>query len=547
MSTNTIARIQQDLMAGRHASAVKKARLEAKKRPGDPNLQNIAGICLSMAGDHAAAVAYFARAARAMPENDDYIYNLILARISSGQLDKAEAALAALSEARRDSTRFTYLSALACMQNQRPKQAVALADRVLAAAPAMIDALNVRATALSDLNRTEEALAAFEAIHALEPRNVMALENCGERLNELGRGTEAATRFRALLEIVPGHAFALTRLAELEPSERLAELLDRIDTAQAVRKLAVAERAQLWMARGTALDRLGQAGQAMECFGKAHDLDARHRPPQRSAMARDVKQIARLAAQALPEGMPEVDPRPIFVIGLPRSGTSLVELILTTADGVEGCGELAAARRNFGIFFGSEGDRPLPEALSGFARGYRTDLPGLGAGTRAFVDKMPDNFRIAGVLTAAFPNARIINVERDPRDVAVSLWKQRFPADTMGYACRMSGIAEQANMYRRLVDIWAPVCGDRMLTLRYEDLVTDPERETRRLAAHCGLDWSDAMLHPEQSEATVRTASLNQVRRRIHARSVGGWRQHEALLRDFIAGLDPGLWPLDPA
>ena len=545
MSANTIARIQQDLMAGRHGPAVKKARIEAKKKPKDPNLQNIAGICLSMAGDHAAAVAYFARAARAVPGNDDYVYNLILSRIMSGQLEQAEAALAVLSEARRETARFTHLRALACLQDDRPKQAVALADRVLAAAPAMIDALNVRATALSDLNRSAEALADFEAILARDPGNVMALENCGERLNELGRREAAAERFRSLLDVAPGHGFALTRLADLEPVEALPELLEQIAAAQAERKLAAGDRAQLWMAQGTALDRMGQGEQAMVCFGKAHELDARGRPLRPAALAREFDGIARLAAQAFPADLPAVEPRPIFVIGLPRSGTSLVELILTAAEGVQGCGELSAGRRHFDRCFDAE--VPLAEALAGFAEGYRGDLPEFAAGTRAFVDKMPDNYRIAGVLALAFPNARIVNVERDPRDVALSLWKQRFPAGTMGYASRMAGIAAQANLYKRFIQLWTPVCDDRMLTIRYEDLVGDLEGETRRLAEHCGLPWSEAMLHPEQSRAAVRTASLNQVRQKVHGRSVGGWRRHEALLRELIGGLDPELWPLDPA
>lgn len=546
MSANTIARIQQDLMAGRQSSAVKKARIEAKKRPNDPNLQNIAGICLSMAGDHAAAVPYFARARQAVPENDDYAYNLILSRIMSGQLEKAETGLAALSDPRRNSARFLHLQAMLCLQDQRQKQAISLSNQVLAEAPAMLDALNVRGTALSELNHTKEALADFEAICARDPSNVLALENCGERLTELGRSEEAAKRFRSLLEILPGHAFALTRLADLEPQERLSDLLASITSAQAGKKVSAADRAQLWMARGAVLDRIGQAEQAMVCFSRAHEIDAKHRPLRRTSASREFDEIERLAGQRFSIELPVCHPRPIFVIGLPRSGTSLVEVILSAADGVEGAGELTAARRQFAKCFGAA-ECPVSEALAAFASGYRDDLPDFAAGTQAFVDKMPDNYRIIGLLAAAFPNASIVNVERDPRDIALSLWKQRFPAETMAYASRMSGIAEQANLYRKFLRIWGPVCGEQMLTLRYEDLVNDPERETRRLAAHCGLEWSEAMLHPDQSQAAVRTASLTQVRQKLHARSVGGWRRHETLLRDLIAGLDPELWPPDPA
>ncbi len=272
MSANTIARIQQDLMAGRQSSAVKKARIEDGKRPNDPNLQNIAGICLSMAGDHAAAAPYFARARRAAPENDDDAYNLILSRIMSGQLEKAKTGLAALSDPRRNSARFIHLQAMLCLQDQRQKQEISLSNQVLAESPAMLDALNVRGTALSELNRTAEALADFEPICARDPSNVLALENCGERLAELDRSEEAAKRFRSLLEISPGHAFALTRLANLEPQDRLSDLLESITSAQAGKNVSAADRAQLWMARGAVLDRIGQAEQAMVCFSRAQEM-----------------------------------------------------------------------------------------------------------------------------------------------------------------------------------------------------------------------------------------------------------------------------------
>jgi hypothetical protein len=163
--------------------------------------------------------------------------------------------------------------------------------------------------------------------------------------------------------------------------------------------------------------------------------------------------------------------------------------------------------------------------------------------TRAFVDKMPANYRLIGYLATALPEARFVHLLRDPRDVALSIWRTHFPAAAMGFTADLEAIAQMANLYRRYMAHWQALFPERILDVPYAELVQDIEGWSRRLAEHCGLDWVPEMAAPEKNPGAVRTASVNQVRQGVHSRSVGAWRKHAEALAPFVAALDPALWP----
>jgi len=544
MKTDPIIRIRQDLSVGKHAAAFKKARTEVKKRPNDPMRQNIAGICLAEGGDHKAAIDYFRRAVRLDPENLDFSFNLIFACAAADRFSAAEPALETISARYPSHPRLVYLRAFICLRRQDLAGAVSWASKAISAAPDLIEAYNVRGIARVELNQYPEALSDFQEILKRNPADILAHKNCGERLNELGRYDEARSHYRSMLRIAPHHAYALSRLADLEPRDQLPSFYGAIERALSNRPQSADDRALLHMAAGTVQERLGRSGAAMDHFDKAHDLDARNRTWNPAPSRKAFEHITGLFRDAQSFDLPDVQPTPIFVVGLPRSGTTLVELMLSSDPDVASCGELSTAGE---LYHELLGDRDTIDTglLRDFAQGYLGQLPGFTQDAQAFVDKMPNNYRIIGLLLAALPNARVINVERDPRDVALSMWKQRFTSDPMNYTHRLSAIAEQANLYRKYMEFWTPLCDGRLLTLRYEDLVADPKRETKRIARHCGIDWTEAMIHPDKNKSVIRTASMNQARRKIDAQSVGGSRDFPDRFREFTRALDPDLWHLE--
>ncbi len=544
MKTDPIIRIRQDLSVGKHAAAFKKARIEVRKHPADPLRQNIAGICLAEAGDHLAAIAYFRHAVRLDPENLDYNCNLIFACTACDKFAAAEAAIEKISAKYATHPRLAYLRAFICLQRHELTDAISWATKAISQAPDLIEAYNVRGIARADLNEHLAALSDFQEILKRNPADILAHENSGERLNELGRYDEARNHYRSILKIAPQHGYAMSRLADLEPHSQLPSFYGAVERALSNRPKSADDRALLHMAAGSVQNRLGKPDVAMGHFDKAHDLDARNRLWNPAPSRKTFEHITGLFRDIDPVELPDAQPHPIFIVGLPRSGTTLVELILTAAPDVASCGELSVAGNVFDQLI-RDRETVDAEVLGKFAQSYLGQLPDVARGARAFVDKMPSNYRFVGLLLAAFPNARVINVERDPRDVALSMWKQRFSADAMNYTHRLSTIAEQANLYRKYMDFWTPRCDGRLLTLRYEELVSDPMRETKRIARHCLVDWTETMLHPDESKAIIRTASMNQARRKIDARSIGGWREFPDRFREFTKTLDPALWHLE--
>jgi hypothetical protein len=205
-------------------------------------------------------------------------------------------------------------------------------------------------------------------------------------------------------------------------------------------------------------------------------------------------------------------------------------------------GERAAA----GILLKPLIDADLPfaaEAVAAFRAGDRRLLPELADGTTAYVDKMPENHRLVGFLKTAYPAARVINLRRDPRDIALSMWRGHFSGTALSYTYDLQAMAHRFNLYAETMAHWHAVCPEGLMDLSYEAMARDVEATSRTLAAFCGLDWTPAMARPDLSEAQVLTLSATQLRQPVHTRSIGKWRAHAEMLKPFVDGLDPALWP----
>lgn len=269
------------------------------------------------------------------------------------------------------------------------------------------------------------------------------------------------------------------------------------------------------------------------------------------ADAREVEWKAVVAAQSglrPATDSPGTTPGLIFVTGLPRSGTTLVEQIIASHSQVHAGEEMATALRTAYACFGTGTKMDTlatraPQDLHDFASRLESQNRVFSNPNKPWLtDKSIMAFLIYGLLHATLPNARFIVVHRDPRDIAVSIYKNYFNGGTHRYANDLATIAETIKLFRQIVGHWRETLPDRFAEIRYEDLVSDPEEQSRRLIAAAGLDWEDQCLNFHQNTGAVKTLSLHQVRQPIYQSSAAAWRRYETELQPFFDAWGDTPW-----
>jgi tetratricopeptide (TPR) repeat protein len=567
-----IAAAQAHLQQGRFKPALKAAKSALRKQPKSAPAANLAGIALGRMGDHRDAAAMFQRAAKLDPGFADPRRNLAQTLILLGQPDPAATLARRLAERDPGDAAAWYLLAQAEMALGRLGDAATAANHAVAADPRQARALNLRALLHDRLGRPTEAIADFRAALAINPNDIDTLVNISlplarqlhtdealaavrravalapshvgaglrlaAQLAELGDADAAADEYRRVLAFAPGQPDAIEQLAQLQDvtANRALEPIARA-ALRTVPKTSQARASLLFALAHIA----AQAGDGDAALADANAAMAALLPYDAAAdRALNADLLGRFPA--LVTGTATPGPRPIYVLGLPRSGTTLTEAILGAHPQVAPLGERASA----GILLGRVISEHLPfdaAAIAAFVEGDRRMLPDLPDDTIAWVDKMPENYRLIGFLLTAYPQARIVHVTRDPRDTALSQWRGHFSGTALNYTYDLTAMAQRFNLYAQAMAHWHRLFPGAILDLSYEAMVADVDAVSRQLADFCGLDWDPAMARPDRAAGQVLTLSAGQLRQPVHARSVGKWRRHANMLAPFIAGLDPGLWP----
>ncbi len=386
----------------------------------------------------------------------------------------------------------------------------------------------------------------------LRPHFTEARVALGKLLEEKGEGEDAVACYRAALTLDPRPAVALAALAT-HLRGRLPEA-EMIAAEKLLREpLPEQERTLLQFGLAQTLDALGRYEEAATLLRAANHSWAQLLGRQGGAYdpAGHTRLVDRLLAHFNPDYFRRVtgwgieSDLPVFVIGMPRSGTTLVEQILASHSQVHGAGELDLIHDAFASLPGLLGTkdpawecppRYQAEVISQVARRHLESLRQRHATALRIVDKMPDNSLYLGLIVTLFPRARIIHCRRDLRDVALSCWKTQFRK--IGWASDLNHLAARIADYQRLMRHWEEVLPGKLLAVDYEETVADLETVARRLVSWCGLEWEPASLNFHQSRRTVRTASVTQVRQPVHTRSVQHWRQYARELQPLLEFLE---------
>ncbi len=404
------------------------------------------------------------------------------------------------------------------------------------------------AVALRDLGGHAEALKALQNATELDPRNASAWIRLGEVRLNFGERTPAADAFRRALEVEPDSPSALRGLAlagAIEPGSGLAGRMDQLARSP---RLGAKDAAGLHYALAQMSRNWGLRARFIHHVFEANALQRSLAPAVRSDYE---AQFDRLEAAFTPAAFSvaaraePTAPRPIFILGMPRSGTTLLERLLAGHPKVRAGGELdymrGPLRRGVERLTGKQfpfGFESIPAAeLTTLAQAFARRLEIIGGQSSFVTDKTPGNFHLLGLLRLLFPDGRIVHVARDALDTCFSILQFQFD-DRSPHTCDMELLAYAYARYLRLMQRWRDLFADEFITVRYEEFVASPLAEGRRIFEHCGLEWSDDYLAIEQAGGAVRTFSALQVRRPIYRTSVGAWREFEAELAPLRRALE---------
>jgi tetratricopeptide (TPR) repeat protein len=444
--------------------------------------------------------------------------------------------------------RYEYVRVL--LQRHRHAKALDEARILLEAEPDNRNYRAIYASACLSLDRYDEAIAVYRELLQEAPMAADIHLSIGHGLKTLGRQPEAIEAYRAAAAVNPSFGDAYWSLANLKTYRFEPAELDRMRRAEAEPATTLTDRFHLCFALGKALEDNGDYAESFEYYQRGNALkkqQVNYRPDiiERNAAQQKHVCTAEFFAARRNAGCPARDP--IFIVGLPRAGSTLLEQILASHSLVEGTMELADIPRLVVRLQGRTLDNtPLypanlaqlsPEQFRRFGEKYLSDTQIYRTGKPFFIDKNPNNFRHLGLIHLILPNARVIDARRDAMACCFSNYKQLFAAG-QEFTYDLVDIARYYRSYVDLMAHWDAALPGKILRVQHEDVVDDLETSVRRILDFCGLPFEPQCLNFHQTERSVRTASSEQVRRPIYRDGVDQWRRFAPFLAPLAEALE---------
>ena len=428
-------------------------------------------------------------------------------------------------------------------QNGRFSDAEKLAVHITQDFPKHQFAWKVLGAVLGATGRKSEAVDANQKAVALSPQDAEAHSNLGITLKELGRLDEAEASYNQAIALKPDLADAHRNLTLMKKFDAQDEQYSKMQELYLDKNISEEQRCHINFGLAKACEDLGDFEQA---FAHYSEGNMQRKKLLNYDINKDVERFRKIKSNypqivynSLEPEKFSKDLMPIFIVGMPRSGTTLVEQIISSHSKVTGAGELAFAAQ-FGAAIATGITEANNESLLNFRSKYLTKLKSVSNENLIITDKMPQNFRYIGLLAAAFPEAKIIHVKRNPAAVCWSNYKQYFVSKNIGYCYAIDDVISYHKLYENLMDFWINTLSNRIYKLDYELLTVNQESETRQLIEYLGLDWDEKCLSPQNNMRSVATASNVQVRKKVYRGSSEQWRKYQPFLN---GALDSFLLP----
>ena len=568
---NNLGVIYKEL--GQMGDAVKSYEKAINLQPNFAEAHNNLGLTLQEMGQLDEAANCYERALVIQPDYIEVHNNLGNAFNLLGQTDEAVNSYKQALSINPDYADARNNLGIIHHEMGQLDEAIKCYEKVIAINPENAEAHNNLGVTLNKLTQFHEAINFYEHALTINPNYDEAYFNLGVTLYELGRSDEALNSYEQALTINPDYADAynnigniLQDLGQMDPafSSYVHALAIDPDNAEFHRNLALLKnykegdtqfahmksllsannhsqsgRINLCFALAKAYADLGEKDELFKVLKEGNQL---RKEELNYSIEKDLNNHAVhkklfISTISKSSSYESSTVRPIFIVGMPRSGTTLVEQIISSHHKVYGAGELNALDNLIAPIFNdclAHNNALSEKNFLSIRQGYLNNLSNLNASESIITDKMPINFANIGFILKAFPEAKIIHLKRDAMAVCWSIYQRYFPAKGMGFPYNMEDLAQFYNSYSELMTFWHELFPNQIYDISYEDLTMNQEEETRKLLRYCELDWDENCLNFYTNKRTVKTASSLQVKEKMYQGSSNIWKKYEIQLSPLI-------------
>lgn len=517
--------------------------------PDSAEAHNSLGDILKVLGKTQEAYKHFEQATHLMPEYAEALNNQALLLEETNELEAAFKKYEKAIECSSENSQIFYNYGAALYKDGRLKSAEYNFKKATQLSPDFAEAYNAFGAVAGDLGQFETSMKNYTKALELKPEFAQAYNNCGNTLKNFGKTANAMENYEMAIKIQPDFAEAHRNLSTIKkygPNDPQIETIQRLMSNP---NIEYQNQMQLNFALAKIYEDLEEYGTSFDYLKAGNNLKKK----QLNYTIENDKKIFSEVMEIF-KSVPEMDidnspytcsVRPIFIVGMPRSGTTLVEQILASHSKVHGAGEMETFERMMQPIMVNSFNRCTDDSKTALRlneskslrKGYLEEILKTGVSEPVITDKMPTNFKWIGYIFTAFPEAKIIHVTRDPRATCWSIYKHYFSSKGNGYAYDLDQLADFYHLYQNIMAFWQQLFPGRIYELNYETLTENQEKETHKLLSYCDLEWERECLEFYKTQRSVRTASADQVRKKMYTGSSTAWKMYEPQLKKMIEAL----------
>ena len=513
--------------------------------PNIPLLHNISGACNSALGEIDSAIISFNKAIKLKPDYEEAYFNLGVAFHQTGQLGEAiNCYEKAISIKHAYPTAHNNLGLIALSQGQLDNALKSL-EWAVAYNPEYAEAHNSLGAAFQELNQFEKAMNSFNKAVTLNPQYSKGLLNMAIISEIMNLPDEASEYYEKVLTLEPNYTEAYRNQSRTKKYKKNDPQIAQMQSIYSNDKLGISDKVQINFALAKVNEDLGNQKDFFKHLNEGNRLRKKELNYSFKESKNFHSSLVRLFSKDKPKinksSLNPLDIRPIFIVGMPRSGTSLVEQIISSHHSVHGAGELNnfknVATPSLTNYIDNLINTINDDDLLSIRRNYIKSLTDLSVDEKIITDKMPVNFRLVGLILTAIPEAKIIHLKRDPIATCWSNYKHYF-ANGNGFTYNQDDLANFFVLYQEIMKFWHKTFPSKIYDISYERLTTHQEDETHKLLKYCELDWDNNCLNFHKNTRAVITASASQVRQKMYQGSSDAWKKYEKFLQPLIMGLN---------